>query len=450
MTDVVFVYPYFNEERDTGVFRYPPLGSGYLAAQLRLIGYSVGIVDCTFLNPSQAIQQIRALQPRILGIYSMVTINHHAIHFAQIFKNEVEYLIAGGPLPSLDPDAFVDLFDVVVIGEGEQTVTELVNCFFKQASWRDVQGIAYRSEQGNVVHTSPRLKIQNLDEIPFPARDLFLNDRYKKYWLTYHGFTATSIMSTRGCLFRCDFCSNPVFGVSYRERSTRNVIDEMLRVNDLGYKRIFFQDDSFTLNPKRTIEICNTLIKENCHLEWMCLSRVDNLSRDLAQLMYRAGCRRVFFGIEAGNDKMLKIINKKIDLNGARRAIVAAKSAGIEAGAFFILGYPGETNSTLLETLHFSSHLPLDYLAYSFPYPIPGTGLYEKVKDRLTVLEWRKDSNSKGGHKLIFNSGFSARKLHFAEFKGNAQHRLYAGGSTSQVFARIFEKVTDKMLNILK
>ncbi|MFW9830494.1 MAG: cobalamin-dependent protein, partial [Candidatus Thorarchaeota archaeon] len=144
MTDVVLVYPYFNEELDRSIFRYPPLGLGYLAAVLRDAGYSVGLIDCTFLRVESALQRIAQLKPRILGIYSMVTINHHAISIAQHFRPKVELLVAGGPLPTYVPEEFLDAFDVVVVGEGEVTFLELVTRFFQKASLAQVSGVAYK------------------------------------------------------------------------------------------------------------------------------------------------------------------------------------------------------------------------------------------------------------------------------------------------------------------
>ncbi len=446
MVEVVLVYPYFNEEGDKSIFRYPPLGLGYLCSILRSKGVSVALVDCTFLTFEVAIQRIRALHPQILGIYSMVTMNHHAIDIAHMFKDEVELLIAGGPLPTLTPDTFLEVFDVVVMGEGEETLVELLDQFLSGQPWHNVYGIAFKSIEGKMVSTRRREHIKNLDSLPFPARDLYPNAAYKRYWQQYHDFTATSMISTRGCPYHCDFCSNPVFGVSYRERSARNVVDEMKSIHKLGYDRVFLQDDCFTHNPRRTREICNQLIEENCNIDWMCLSRADHIGAELATIMAHAGCKRVFFGIESGNERVLKIIGKKIVLSDARHAVKAVKAAGMETGAFFILGYPGDNDESLLDTIRFSSHLPLDYLSYSFPYPIPGTGLYNRVKDRITVPEWRKQRNKAGRHDLLFDGGFSAKKLRLAQYKGLIQHKLHMSGRISVTAERLFERVTDKLL----
>jgi anaerobic magnesium-protoporphyrin IX monomethyl ester cyclase len=390
------------------------------------------------------------MHPRVVGIYSMVTMNHHATEIARALQDEVELLVVGGPLPSLVPDSFLDLFDVVVLNEGEETFLELVRRHLDGRPWYGLQGTAHRTISGEVTINQRRGLIKDLDGLPFPARDMFPNDSYKRYWRRYHGYTATSEMSTRGCPYACDFCSSPVFGRSYRERSPENVCSEMADIQSLGYDRVFFTDDCFTLNATRVEQICAILSHENLDLEWMCLSRVDTLTRGLAKRMADAGCVRVFFGIEAGNDRMLHVMNKRTDLSRVREAVEAAGRAGIETGGFFILGYPGETNASLLETLRFSSSLRLDYLSYSFPYPIVGTGLYRKVEKRITRPEWRKQRGKAGRHQLLFAADHSSFKLTFARYKGEAQHLLRKRGQIGSATASVFEKLTDRLIPILK
>lgn len=447
LTEVVLINPYFNEERDRSIFRYPPLGLGYLASTLREAGISVQLIDCTFSRYEDALSAVRKLRPRIVGIYSMVTINHHATAFAKDLRDHVEFLVAGGPLPTLVPETFLDLFDAVVLHEGEKTFLELVTKYLTGEEWKETKGIAFAGERGELRKTEPREVCRELDAIPFPARDMYPNRAYMRYWRMYHGYTATSQITTRGCPYSCDFCSNPVFGRSYRERSAENVVKEMEGIEKLGYDRVFFADDCFTQNPHRVEEICDLIIGEKIDLEWMCLSRVDGFVDDLARKMRKAGCVRVFFGIESGNERMLKIMNKRIRLSDVKSAVSAARSAGIQTGGFFIIGYPGETNSSLLETLRFSSRLPLDYLSYSFPYPIIGTGLYTKVEKRITEPEWRKQRGAAGRHDLLFATNFSEAKLRLASYKGLAQHRLRKGGLLGRAAAEVLEKITDPIVS---
>ncbi len=448
--DVVLVYPYFNEELDRSIFRYPPLGLGYIASILRKNGVSVRLIDCTFMSLERALRIIRQARPRIVGIYSMVTINHHATALAKQLRTEAELLVAGGPLPSLVPEEFLDVFDAVVLHEGEHTFLKLVKHHLDGTSWHDVLGIAFANNDGTCRVNQSRPFEMNLDTIPFPARDMFPNQSYKYFWQAHHGYTVTSQITTRGCPYLCDFCSNPVFGRSYRERSAKNVVTEMREIERLGYDRVFFTDDCFTQNPNRVEEICEILIKEKLDLEWMCLSRADRLDRKTAAKMAKAGCVQIFFGIESGDEHMLRIMKKHIVPSDVERVIDSAKRAGIATGGFFILGYPGESNSSLLETLRFSSALPLDYLSYSFPYPIVGTGLYTKVRKRITRPEWRKQRGHASRHQLLFSGAFSEAKLRFAKNKGLAQHILRKRGAIGIAAAHVFEELTDHLVPLLR
>ena len=198
---------------------------------------------------------------------------------------------------------------------------------------------------------------KDLDGLPFPARQLLPNQSYIQFGKKQYGYSITTVMSTRGCPYDCEFCSNVIFGGSYRERSAKNVVDEIEQALSIGYDRISFADDVFTMRQKRVLEVCEEIKQRSLQFNWECLARVDSIDAATYVEMYRAGCRRVYFGIESGDDTVLKLMNKKITADQARHAVMAAHQAGLEVGAFFILFYPGETNQTVLEHAAFR-HLP--------------------------------------------------------------------------------------------
>ena len=166
--------------------------------------------------------------------------------------------------------------------------------------------------------------------------------------------------------------------------------------------------------------------------------------------MKNAGCTRIYFGIESGNDQILELMQKKITTGQARSAVVAAHQAGLEVGAFFILFYPGETDETVLDTLRFATSLPLDYLGLSMPYPLPGTALYERIRDRIT-RPWRSGESLFGSHMLTYNSDFSEVKMWFGIMKGHAQFRMKRRlGKLAPLFVRLFEKPTDALLKLMR
>ncbi|WXG44004.1 MAG: radical SAM protein [Promethearchaeati archaeon SRVP18_Atabeyarchaeia-1] len=450
--DVALLYPYFRPPRDSSPFRFPPLGLGYIAAYLKKHNFSVSLVDCTFATQGEALKRVRDSHPRIIGIYSMYSMKEKAMEMADLLRGDCELLITGGPLPSVNPKEFLGHFDVVVIGEGEQTTLELVKQFDRSGDLSRVRGIMHK-KNGRVNCTGSRPFIQDLDSIPFPSRELFDNDSYKAHYSKIFGYTMTSLMSSRGCPFNCDFCSRPIFGNTLRARSATNVVDEIEQVKELGYQRIWFADDCFTLNHKRLLEICHEMIQRGIKVEWECLSRVDTVNKKTADMMKLAGCRRVFFGIESGNDRVLSLMKKQITTEKAKKAVKETKQSGIEVGAFFIVGYPGETSETILDTVNFASELPLDYLSFTMPYAIPGTSLYDRVRDRLISDEWEEPrSRYLVKHKLLICSPFSEGKLKVAILKGMIQFELrkYLGNRAYKLIGVPLEKIMNYVYKALR
>jgi anaerobic magnesium-protoporphyrin IX monomethyl ester cyclase len=453
MTILTLVYPYFHPRSDTSIFRFPPLGLGYIAANLKQKGISVEIIDCTFMTQKEALKKIIASKPKIIGIQSMYSMKEKSLELAKVLRAHCELLVAGGALPTTEPEAFLENFDVAVIGEGEQTMLELVNQFMNGGDFSQVKGIAYREKDtGQIKRTPPRGLNSNLNSFPKPSRELFDNDSYKRFYSKKFGYTTTAIMTSRGCPFSCDFCSKPVFGNEFRARASSNVADEIEEVISLGYSRIWFADDCFTLDRNRLLGICDEIINRGLKIGWECLSRVDTLDPETVDKMKRAGCLRMFFGIESGNDFVLSLMKKQITTTQVRKALTLCKNSGIKAGAFFIIGYPGENNKTVLETIKFASSLPLDYLSFTLPYPIPGTPLYERLNGEMISDEWEEPKNlNLVKHKLLFDSGLSEGKLKFAIIKGMIQFyiRKYLGKNGYKMLGTPFEHLTDTLYNIL-
>jgi anaerobic magnesium-protoporphyrin IX monomethyl ester cyclase len=188
-------------------------------------------------------------------------------------------------------------------------------------------------------------------------------------------------------------------------------------------------------------------------IDWECLSRADTVDEETAAKMKKAGCVRVFFGLESGNDSILALMNKQVTVSQGERAVLTFKKAGIEVGAFFIVGYPGETDRTILDTLRFASSLPLDYLSFTMPYPIPGTPLYERLRDKMRFDDLEQPKHlSLTEHKLIYQSSFSEAKLNFAILKGTAQFKVrkIIGNKAYRLFGAPFERLTDSLFKLIR
>lgn len=383
----------------------------------------------------------------------MFSMKRTCLELAKRLKDECELLVVGGPLPSLEPSNFLKDFDVVTIGEGEETMVDLVHCTEQGKDLSTVKGIAYKKGE-HTYSTPPRDFTKDLTALPFPARDLFDNEKYKDYYYSKFGYTTTSMITSRGCPFTCDFCSRPIFGNDLRTRTPENIVNEAETIAALDYDRVWFSDDCLTLNRQHIMDVCDTLTRRGVSLGWECLSRVDTMDTEVASKMKHAGCIRVYFGIESGNNNVLKLMNKHITTEQATKAVHKAKKAGLQVGAFFIVGYPGETSKTVLDTVNFASSLPLDYLSFTLPYPIPGTPLYERVKNNggVAVDDWEEPNNySLIRHKLLYGSEFTEAKLKFAIGKGQLQHygKKYLGKNTYNLVGTPLERLSDVTFKLM-
>ena len=423
MSRVLLVYPFFRRSLDRSRFRFPPLGPAYVAASLRRAGHAVRMLDCTFLSRERALTLALAAQADVIGVYCMATMRGDAVWFARQLRGRCDLLVVGGPLPTCEPDAFLADFDVVVRGEGEQTMVDLLAAHALGSELGAVPGVVATAGGSAAVAGPPRPFVPDLDALPFPARDLLPNASYISHGRRRYGYAVTTVLTSRGCPFACEFCSNVVFGSSCRERSPDSVVDEVEEALALGYDRIAFTDDVFTMRPDRVAAVCDEIERRGLRFDWECLARVDGIDRKTAARMRRAGCRTVFFGIESGSDEVLRIMRKGITAAQARDAVWAAHDAGLEVGAFFILCYPGDTDDTVLQTLRFAASLPLDYLGLSMPYPLPGTPLRERMEGRVTG-ESRPDGSLLLNQQLTYEGDFSAVKMRAAILTGKGQSVL--------------------------
>jgi anaerobic magnesium-protoporphyrin IX monomethyl ester cyclase len=350
--------------------------------------------------------------------------------------------VVGGPYPSGEPETFVDEFDLVAVGEGEETIVSIME-HLDDRRFEEISGLVFKRD-GEVVRGSSRVRTKDMSNLPLPYRGDIPNEQYIAYWRKHWKDATTPLMSTRGCPFRCDFCHKSVFGDLFSARPVESVVAEMREIAELGYDHIWMSDDLFTLNYKRTFELAAAIEEAHLPLTWECLSRVTHVDLALFQQMRRAGCKRIFFGIESGDEQVLKEMKKGITPDQARAAVEACVAAGIKAAGFFMVGYLGETTESLIRSINFSSSLPLDYVSYTIAYPLPGTGFYERVKERRQRGEWHKVRHNR----LLFNTDFSERKLRTAILKGAIQHRL--NRMHLRPAARAFELATNPLLRALR
>jgi anaerobic magnesium-protoporphyrin IX monomethyl ester cyclase len=439
-TDVVLVYPQ-RVPRKGRHWIMPSLGLAYLAASLRRAGYTVRQIDHTFMERREVLAEIDRLKPSVIGVYCMITMQDEAFSLAEQIRGKA-LTVVGGPYPSGEIEPFLDRFDLVAIGEGEETIVSIMQ-HLDDRRFDEIPGLAFK-RNGEVINTTARTRSKEMSNLPLPYRRDLPNEQYITYWRKHWKDATTPLMATRGCPFRCEFCHKSVFGDLFRSRPKDSVVLEMEEIAELGYDHIWMSDDLFTLNYKRTMELCQEIESAGLPLTWECLSRVTQVDYDLFSQMNRAGCKRIFFGIESGDEGVLKQMSKGITPAQARQSVEACVRAKIKAAGFFMVGYLGETPESLMRTIKFSSHLPLDYVSYTIAYPLPGTKFYTKVKERRQEGEWHFVRHNR----LLFNSDFSERKLRFAILKGAIQHKLRR--LHMKPVASAFELATDPVLKAMR
>jgi len=376
----------------------PPLGVSYVAAAFEQAGAEVRIFDylVSAYTPEKLRAQLDAFQPEVVGSTS-VTLNFPGA--AQILSTAKRHrpslvTMMGGPHVSFTAAKTLDAFpgiDLIVSGEGEETISELMAEGMSPATWEKIPGLAFR-RNGEVVITDPRPFIEDLDALPFPARHLLPLSRYQA--LGY----SISIITSRGCPYNCIFClGRRMVGNRVRLRSASRVVDEIEQILAYGIDRINVADDLFVSNGGRVKEVCNEILRRKLRFAWSAFARVNTVDRETLKLMREAGCDSISFGVETGNSDLLKLIRKGITREQVKEAVSLCGQTGIIAHTSFMVGLPGESPETLEETGSFAASLGSLY-GYHFLAPFPGTTVREEVeKYDLEILtdDWtRYDANS--------------------------------------------------------
>lgn len=387
---------------------YFPLGLGYVANVLQADGHQVRVLDINAHRwlPQEVEERIHSSIFDLVGISGLITEYRQIEWLSKLLKEHHRCcpIVLGGGLASSMPEIVLDRagIDVAVIGEGEDTIRELVAAFERNGELGRVEGIAFK-QNGKTVITNPRPPIFNLDTLPFPAYNLFSPELYAHGEKLAFDFPARSlnIITSRGCPYRCVYCEHSIFGYAFRQRSAANVIAEMRFLKrEFDIDGIVFSDDTFILNKKWVHEFCETLIQERPPIPWVCNGRVNLIDRELVLKMREAGCQAIFFGIESGSQRILDAMQKKVTVKQAEQAVEICRKAGLQVGAYFMIGMMGETPETVKETVNFCKSLRLNVL-FSYTTPLPKTSLYDqatragKIENLETLLEkwdiWQDD-----------------------------------------------------------
>ncbi|MFA6332542.1 MAG: radical SAM protein [Methanoregula sp.] len=409
MTRVVFVNPLDTSLTARGLgLKTPPLNLMYLAGAVEQAGFFPDIIDANLLNapPDKITEIISRLRPDLAGLTATTATISKAFQYIKKIRDAVPecFIFIGGPHVTFLPTetlAECRELDAVVIGEGEETVVDLVKSFSTtDPHWPDtIRGIAYRRKDGDrerIMVTPARPLIQNLDAIAFPARHLVPFNEYK---LLNRNAAIGFMITSRGCTFACNYCSSSyMMGGKFRARSPKNVVDEVEELA-VAYHvdTIEFLDDNFMLDRPRALNIAREIRSRGLDVSFVASSRVNEVNHDVLSELKQAGLSTIYYGVESGSPRTLELMNKRITLSMAEDAVRTAKDCGISVLTSFILGYPGETYEDMNATIRFAIHLDPDYAQFTILTPYPGTPIFQELKeknllatddwDRYTVME---------------------------------------------------------------
>ncbi len=414
MCDIALSNSYFLSGDPVGQrqpYFYPPLGPMYVAAYLRRrpVG-EVKLIDTTFLPDVNVYGDIlRKHRPRIVGLQTIITNRTIVRKMIALAKQTGASVVVGGPDASASPDYYLDHgADYAVVGEGEVTMAELVERLLstKAKDLRDVPGLAFRAS-GVTIATPPRAQLADPDALPFPAYDLVDVDRYLDIWRRRNGHTSLHVLTSRGCPFTCTWCSRAVFGRSFRQRSVRNVIDEVRYLQErYAPDTLWFADDTFTLKRRWVEEWCEMTVRENVVIPFRCFTRADVIDPALAAKLRIAGCRRVHMGVESGSQKVLDAMGKRTSPAVVRKAATCLREAGIAVNIFIMFGYPSEKLDDIIATEQLIADIRPDSIGFSIAYPVPGTEFHAQVKHRMVRNSDALWAKTKVGPQLMFRAEF--------------------------------------------
>ncbi len=398
-----------------GYTRGLPLGLGYIAAMLESSGHEIQICDIATENisNSELISILEIFQPKVVGLTSVCANYLNAIDAISIVRKilgpEVT-IVMGGPHATFSAETILlkhDNIDYCVLGEGEHTFFNLINYLeTKNGTLTKINGIAFKSNN-KVVITSPQPKIIDLDSLPLPARHLFDIKKFPHQISNkvVKSSSNTELIVSRGCPYPCEFCSTKEFwGKNYRRHSAKKVINELNFLVSQGFTGFNFNDDIFTIDRKWVIEVCNLIIDSGMKINWACGTRVDRVDKELLTIMKIAGCSYLYFGVESGDESIIRTQNKKSTIRQAEIAYDLMKEVGIYSSSALIFGLPGEDLETAKQSVNWVRDvIRPNELWISKACCYPGTGLAKTYG--ITSADYENRINGKCSKGLIYGTG---------------------------------------------
>jgi radical SAM superfamily enzyme YgiQ (UPF0313 family) len=399
--DILLAHGYFLSEdpHELKIMKpYPPLGILYLSSYLKSRGFAVSLFDSTFKTKADFLALVEKERPPVVGIYTNLMTKFNVLDMMAASKQAGALVVLGGPEP---PNYAAEYLshgaDVIVIGEGELTLEELLPCLVRDRAHglHAVAGIAFHDEKGEVVRNPPRTYIANLDQMPMADRASIDLGLYLNAWKTHHGASSASLICARGCPYHCTWCSHTVYGETHRRRSPENVVDEVEFLRDTYHPdMLWYADDVFTIHTRWFYRFAEELRRRGIKLPFECITRGDRMNPQVVETLANMGCYRVWIGSESGSQRVLDAMRREVTVKEVQAATHLAQKHGIEVGLFIMLGFEGEQQSDLSATVDHLKKANPDVFLTTVSYPIKGTPYYKQVQDRvLAAGAWEQWSD---------------------------------------------------------
>jgi anaerobic magnesium-protoporphyrin IX monomethyl ester cyclase len=436
LTDLLLAHGFFLAEdlQEQQVMRpYPPLGLLYLSSHLKARGFAVSVFDSTFQTYAGFQERLARERPPVVGLYCNLMTKRRVLPMIRDARRAGATVVLGGPEPPAYADQYLEAgADVVVVGEGEATLEELLPRLLAAPGTRDLAGVAglvYRADDGTVVRTPPRPLIRDLDAQPLPDREAVDLGLYLEAWRGRHGFGSLSLLTARGCPYTCRWCSRSVFGETHRRRSAESVADEVEQIVDrYRPERLWYVDDVFTIHHGFLFKYAEVMARRGRRVPFECISRADRIDEAAADALARLGCARLWIGSESGSQRVLDAMDRRVTVPQVQQATRLLQARGIEVGMFIMLGYAGEEASDLEATVAHLKKAAPDVFLTTVAYPIKGTPYYDEVEDRLQPAGRWEDRTDRD---LAVRDRRSRRYYDFARqwMEGEvARHRHWGAG----------------------
>ena len=397
---------------------YFPLWLLYVSAWLKKEGWPNEVYDPTFRSMNGMMKYLVSQKPEIIVLWSTMMTKLNVLKILTQIRQRKDQkalkIIIGGPDARHNAENYLQWgADVILTGEGELALTEIVKAFHDQhfTGLQKINGIGFQKKEGEIIINADG-KFLPADEWLIPSRESIDMSEYFTAWKKAHGYSSLTISSMRGCPYDCYWCTKALYGTKYRRRDPALVVSEMMMIRDsYNPDQVWFTDDVFTISTQWLRQFNEELGKNHLLIPYECISRSNCLDDETLGLLKSSGCKKLWIGAESGSQRIIELMNRKIDVEQTISVINRAKAQGISTGTFLMLGYPGEKKRDIFKTAGYLKRACPDQVTVTLAYPVKGTKFYNEIESTFTEpFAWQKQTEKQ----IRFKREYSDRFYRFA------------------------------------